>query len=112
MPSAFAGADLILCRSGASTVGEITAAGKPAVFVPFPFAADDHQLKNAEALERAGAGRLIPERELSADSLGNLIGELLAQPAALASMSAKAKALSHPNASHEIAELAFSLAKT
>ncbi|HET9742391.1 MAG TPA: undecaprenyldiphospho-muramoylpentapeptide beta-N-acetylglucosaminyltransferase [Terriglobales bacterium] len=111
MPSAFAGADLILCRSGASTVGEIAAAEKPAVFVPFPFAADDHQLKNAEALERAGAGRLIPERELSADSLGNLIGELLVQPEALASMSAKAKALSHPNASREIAELAFSLAK-
>ena len=53
MPAAFARADLVVCRSGASTVAEIAAAGKPAVFVPFPRAADDHQRVNAEALARA-----------------------------------------------------------
>src|SRR5439155_4581479 len=65
MPQAFAEADLVLCRSGASTVAEITAAGKPAIFVPFPQAADDHQRRNAEALMRANAAQLIPEVELS-----------------------------------------------
>ena len=53
MPAFFARADLVLCRSGASTVAEIAAAGKPAIFVPFPRAADDHQRRNAEALEQA-----------------------------------------------------------
>ena len=110
MPTAFAAADLIVCRSGASTVAEITAAGKPAVFVPFPFAADDHQLKNAEALEKAGAGRLIREAELTSEPLGNIISELLASPAALAEMSSNARRLSHRNASQEIGEMANALA--
>lgn len=106
MPSAFAEADLVLCRSGASTVAEITAAGKPAIFVPFPAAADDHQRKNAEALEKAGAGRLIPESELSVERLSSTVAELLANPTTLAQMSAKARRLSHPNASREITEMA------
>ena len=58
MPAAFAQADLVICRSGAGAVSELAAAGKPAVLVPFPFAADDHQTKNAEAMERAGAAIL------------------------------------------------------
>ncbi len=64
MPRFFANADLLLCRSGASTVAEITAAGKPAIFVPFPRAADDHQKRNAEALERAGAAIMLEEARL------------------------------------------------
>ena len=64
MPAIFARADLVLCRSGASTVAEITAAGKPAVFVPFPRAADDHQRVNAQALERAGAAVVVEETKL------------------------------------------------
>jgi|SRR4051812_9536233 UDP-N-acetylglucosamine--N-acetylmuramyl-(pentapeptide) pyrophosphoryl-undecaprenol N-acetylglucosamine transferase len=111
MPSAFAQADLILCRSGASTVGEITAAGKPAIFVPFPFAADDHQLKNAEALEQAGAARLIPEAQLSTERLGVVVAELLSSPATLTEMSEKARKLSHPNAGSEIAQIATELAE-
>lgn len=110
MPSAFAEADLVLCRSGASTVAEITAAGKPAIFVPFPAAADDHQLKNAEALQTAGAGRLIPESQLNAERLGSAIAELLGNPPALIEMSSKARQLSHPNAGREIAETALELA--
>jgi UDP-N-acetylglucosamine--N-acetylmuramyl-(pentapeptide) pyrophosphoryl-undecaprenol N-acetylglucosamine transferase len=111
MPSAFAEADLVLCRSGASTVAEITAAGKPAIFVPFPFATDDHQFKNAEALERAGAGRLIPEKALTADTLTTAVTELLQSPESLESMGAKARSLSHPEAGREIAEIAASLAR-
>ena len=73
MPSAFAGADLIICRSGASTVAEITAAGKPAIFIPFPRAADDHQTRNAQALEKAGAALLIPQSQLTGDLLAKNI---------------------------------------
>ena len=109
MPSAFAAADLIVCRSGASTVAEITAAGKPAIFVPFPRAADDHQLKNAEALEKAGAGSLIPESKLSADLLVHAVAELINGPDALMEMSARARSLSHPHASQEIAQIASDL---
>src|SRR5690348_4500556 len=106
MPSAFAQADLVLCRSGASTVGEITAAGKPAVFVPFPFAADDHQRKNAEALEKLGAGRLIPEAELTAERLIATVAYLLRNPTSLAEISSRARKLSHPNAVAQIGEIA------
>ena len=59
MPAAFAQADLIVCRAGAGAVSELAAAGKPSLLIPFPFAADDHQLKNAEAFERAGGGRTV-----------------------------------------------------
>ena len=111
MPSAFAHADLVVCRSGASTVAEITAAGKPAIFVPFPFAADDHQLKNAEALEKAGAGRLIRESDLTSERLGQTVAELLGSSAELANMSANARRLSHPAAASEIAEMASNLAR-
>jgi len=109
MPSAFAHADLVLCRSGASTVGEITAAGKPAIFVPFPFAADDHQFKNAEALENAGAARLIPESQMTHQRLSGVVAQLLNNPATLTEMSGKARALSHPNAGREIAQMAIKL---
>ena len=105
MPSAFAEADLILCRSGASTVAEITAAGKPAIFVPFPFAADDHQLKNAEALQNAGAARLIPESQMKPERLGNAVAELLSAPSALAEMVARARSLAHPDAVSVIAKM-------
>ena len=62
MPAAFAQADLIVCRSGAGAVSELAAAGKPSILVPFPFAADQHQLKNAEAFERAGAADVARPR--------------------------------------------------
>ena len=109
MPAAFREADLVLCRSGASTVGEITAAGKPAIFVPFPFAADDHQRKNAEALEKAGAAQLIPEPELTAERLGAAVSDILRNPAALKQMSAKAETLSHPQAVRRIGEMVVNL---
>ena len=110
MPAAFAQADVVLCRSGASTVAEITAAGKPAIFVPFKLAADDHQLKNAQALESAGAARLIPEMQLNPERLSTVVAEMLNDPAALNTMSEKARSLAHPNAGKEIAELAADIA--
>jgi UDP-N-acetylglucosamine--N-acetylmuramyl-(pentapeptide) pyrophosphoryl-undecaprenol N-acetylglucosamine transferase len=110
MPHAFARAELVLCRSGASTVAEITAAGKAAIFVPFPHAADDHQRRNAEALVRAGAALMILESELTPQRLEEAVISLLGDGARLASMSAAAKKLSHPNAAREIALMAARLA--
>ena len=110
MPEAFARADLLVCRSGASTVAEITAAGKPAVFIPFPRAADDHQRRNAETLERAGAAILLPESELTPQKLADAVVSVLTDPARMAQMSRTARTLSHPDAAQQIAALAGRLA--
>ena len=69
MPKQFAAADLLVCRAGATTLAEVTVAGKPAILVPFPQAADDHQRKNAEALARAGAAEMILQKELNGPTL-------------------------------------------
>ena len=109
MPGMFARADLLVCRSGASTVGEITAAGKPAIFVPFPRAADDHQNVNARALESAGAALVIEESKLQAAHLVDTIATLIDDPGRLDGMSAAARSLAHPKAVEEIAEMARNL---
>jgi UDP-N-acetylglucosamine--N-acetylmuramyl-(pentapeptide) pyrophosphoryl-undecaprenol N-acetylglucosamine transferase len=110
MPGYFARADLVLCRSGASTVAEITASGKPAIFVPFPLAADDHQRRNAEALERAQAAVVLEETRLDEVWLVDTICALLEDPARLAGMSEAARAMAHPDAAKDIADLAAKLA--
>jgi UDP-N-acetylglucosamine--N-acetylmuramyl-(pentapeptide) pyrophosphoryl-undecaprenol N-acetylglucosamine transferase len=111
MAQRFADADLIVCRSGASTVAEIAAAGKCALFVPFPSAADDHQLRNAELLEQAEAALLIAEQELTAERFVNEVTALLADPARMAAMGAKARSLAHPDAAAHIAGMALGAAK-
>jgi UDP-N-acetylglucosamine--N-acetylmuramyl-(pentapeptide) pyrophosphoryl-undecaprenol N-acetylglucosamine transferase len=110
MPDTFGRADLLVCRSGASTVGEITAAGKPAIFVPFPAAADDHQNVNARALERVGAAVVVEESNLGAAYLVDTIAALIGDSGRLRSMSAAAKSLAHPKAVEEIAEMVVRLA--
>ncbi|HEX4488451.1 MAG TPA: undecaprenyldiphospho-muramoylpentapeptide beta-N-acetylglucosaminyltransferase [Terriglobales bacterium] len=110
MPRFFLRADLILCRSGASTVAEITAAGKPSVFVPFPRAADDHQKRNAQALEQAGAAVMVEEANLTAVTLVETISGLFGDPARLQAMAGAARKLSHPSAARDIAAMAASLA--
>jgi UDP-N-acetylglucosamine--N-acetylmuramyl-(pentapeptide) pyrophosphoryl-undecaprenol N-acetylglucosamine transferase len=112
MPGAFARADLLICRSGASTVAEVTAAGKPAVFVPFPRAADDHQKRNAEALERAGAAIMLEESKLTSKSLVDAVSDLFTDPSRLQKMGDAARKLSHPNAARDIAAIAARLAGT
>jgi UDP-N-acetylglucosamine--N-acetylmuramyl-(pentapeptide) pyrophosphoryl-undecaprenol N-acetylglucosamine transferase len=109
MPAAFAEADLLLCRAGASTVAEVTAAGKPAIFVPFPRAADDHQLRNAQALARAEAGQLILEAELTPEKLTVALAALLKDRPRLAEIGAAARKLAHPDAARRIAEMAVQL---
>jgi UDP-N-acetylglucosamine--N-acetylmuramyl-(pentapeptide) pyrophosphoryl-undecaprenol N-acetylglucosamine transferase len=110
MPGAFARADLLVCRSGASTVAEITAAGKAAIFVPLPTAADDHQRHNAETLANAGAARLLPQAELSADRLVREIASLLGDRVRLSQMGAAVRQFAHPHAGAEIAALAVRIA--
>jgi len=110
MPALFAQASLLVCRSGASTVAEVTAAGKPAVFVPFPRAADDHQKRNAEALERAGAAVMLEESRLTRESLVQAVSGLFSEPSRLKKMGDAARRLSHPSAAHDIAAMAARLA--
>lgn len=112
MPQAFARADLLVCRSGASTVAEVTAAGKPAIFVPFPRAADDHQRRNAEAIADAGAAVLAPESELTPEKLAQMVTELLSNPMRLREMSEKARTLGHKDAAAQFAEMAVSLSSS
>jgi UDP-N-acetylglucosamine--N-acetylmuramyl-(pentapeptide) pyrophosphoryl-undecaprenol N-acetylglucosamine transferase len=110
MPAAFARADLVVCRSGASTVAEIAAAAKPAVFVPFPRAADDHQRVNAEALARAGAAVVVEESKLEGVWLAETIAALLQDAPRLQKMSVAARSLAHPNAAGDIAAMAARVA--
>lgn len=111
MPGAFAHASLIVCRSGASTVAEITAAGKVAIFIPFPQAADDHQRRNAEVLVKADAALLFSQSELTPQKLHDAIESLMSDPTRLAAMSANARKLAHTDAAAEIAKLAYSIEK-
>jgi UDP-N-acetylglucosamine--N-acetylmuramyl-(pentapeptide) pyrophosphoryl-undecaprenol N-acetylglucosamine transferase len=110
MPAAFARADLLVCRSGASTVAEITAAGKPAIFVPFPRAADDHHRVNAEALAREGAAVVVEESKLEGVWLAETIAALLGDARRLQAMSQAARGLAHPNAARDIAAMAARVA--
>jgi UDP-N-acetylglucosamine--N-acetylmuramyl-(pentapeptide) pyrophosphoryl-undecaprenol N-acetylglucosamine transferase len=110
MPGAFARADLVLCRSGASTVAEITAAGKPAIFVPLPTAADDHQRHNADVLVAGNAARLLPQAALSTERLVAEISSLLGDRVLLGNMATAARGFAHPDAAARIAEMAARLA--
>jgi UDP-N-acetylglucosamine--N-acetylmuramyl-(pentapeptide) pyrophosphoryl-undecaprenol N-acetylglucosamine transferase len=105
MPAAFACADLVVSRAGASTLGELAAAGKAAVLVPFPGATDQHQLGNARALERGGAGRVIEQSLLTPQRLVRLIDDLLASPEQLAAMEQASRSLARPDAASRIADL-------
>ena len=108
MPGRFADADLILCRSG-SSVAELAAAGKPSLLVPFPFAADDHQHKNALIFAQAEAAVLLPESELTDDRLIREVTSLLGDPERLREMGARARTLAHPDALQRIANMAVRL---
>jgi UDP-N-acetylglucosamine--N-acetylmuramyl-(pentapeptide) pyrophosphoryl-undecaprenol N-acetylglucosamine transferase len=109
MPRHFAAADLVLCRSGASTVAELAAAGKPSLLIPFPQAADDHQRKNAEALLEAGAALMLLEANVTWDTLLDSLISLLNDRPALDAMSVRARTLAHPDAARNIVEMVLTL---
>jgi UDP-N-acetylglucosamine--N-acetylmuramyl-(pentapeptide) pyrophosphoryl-undecaprenol N-acetylglucosamine transferase len=96
-------ADLVVCRSGATTVAELACIGRPALFIPFPFAADDHQAVNAASLVEVGAARMVREAEGTAERLETELAELLASPARLAEMGRNARTRGRPDAAHTIA---------
>jgi UDP-N-acetylglucosamine--N-acetylmuramyl-(pentapeptide) pyrophosphoryl-undecaprenol N-acetylglucosamine transferase len=110
MPAAFAQADLIVCRSGAGAVSELAAAGKPSVLIPFPFAADDHQLKNAQALERAGAALVSLDREWTGAAFFEAVRGLFHERTKLESMGANARKLAHPGAAQRAAQIVIDTA--
>lgn len=105
MPAAFAEADLIVCRSGASTVAELAAAGRPAILIPFPFAADNHQQRNAEAMSRAGAAHMILDSAFTADRLYQEVIALASNPVDLERMSENARAMGKPLAAQRAADI-------
>ncbi len=98
MADAYGWADLVICRAGALTVFELAAAGLAAVLVPFPSAVDDHQTLNADWLVRAGAAVLLPEADLSADSLAAMILKFSGDRQGLLDMAGRARALAAPGA--------------
>lgn len=111
MPRCFEAADVVLSRSGASTVAELAASAKPAVLIPFPQAADDHQRRNAEVMEQAGAARLLLEGELTPEALESTLREMLSQPGERAAMSKNARLLAHPDAAERIAGMVVGLTR-
>ncbi|MFY9753730.1 MAG: glycosyltransferase, partial [Candidatus Acidiferrales bacterium] len=111
MAERFAQADLIVCRSGAITVAEVSAAGRAAIFIPFGAATDAHQTRNAEAMQSAGAARLIPQPELSAERLTSEIFSLLDQPRRIVEMEDSARAMARPQAVEQIVGLLEGMAR-
>ena len=109
MANQFEQADVLICRSGATTAAEVAAAGKAAIFIPFPFAADDHQRKNAEAFERAGAGRMIIQQELSPERLAAELLRLLETPDEIDKMEAASRKLGRADAAEQAVNLALSV---
>jgi UDP-N-acetylglucosamine--N-acetylmuramyl-(pentapeptide) pyrophosphoryl-undecaprenol N-acetylglucosamine transferase len=105
MAERFAWADIIVCRAGAITAAEIAAAGRAAIFIPFGRATDSHQLRNAQEMSRAGAGRLISEVELTAERLTGEIFSLLDQPREIEKLSTAARGLARPYAARDIVNL-------
>src|SRR6185369_9240589 len=98
MMADFAEANLVLCRAGATTTAELIAAGKASIMIPFPFAADDHQRKNAEALQAAGAARMILQEELSGARLTGEIEKLVNAPQEIDRMQQASRKLAHGDA--------------
>jgi len=105
MPAAFAKADLVICRAGAGTVTELAAAGKPSVLVPLPNAADQHQLRNAEALVKSGAAQLVLDKDMDGGRLFEEVGKLSSRPEVLRRMGEQARTFAHPTAARRAAEV-------
>ncbi len=110
MPAAFAEAGLIVCRSGAGAVAELAAAGRPSILVPFPYATDDHQLHNAEAMAKNGASLLVTDQAMSGKRLFDEVSRLASEPGLLRQMGAAARSMAKPGAAIRAAEVLEELA--
>ncbi|MFQ5840749.1 MAG: glycosyltransferase, partial [Candidatus Methylomirabilales bacterium] len=109
MASVYAATDLAVCRAGATTIAELAALGKPAVLVPYPHAANDHQRWNAAVLVEAGGAEMIGDQDLSGEGLAEAIGTVMGQSERLQVMGAKARSLGRPDAAQSIADLLIAL---
>ena len=109
MPRAMAMADLAIFRAGATGLAELTARGVPAILIPYPYAAENHQEFNARALVEAGAARMILNKDLTAELLQKNLDELLASPEKLKSMAAASSSLGKPHAAAEIADMVLKM---
>jgi UDP-N-acetylglucosamine--N-acetylmuramyl-(pentapeptide) pyrophosphoryl-undecaprenol N-acetylglucosamine transferase len=103
-------ADFVVCRAGATTLSELAAAGKPAILVPFPAAADDHQRKNASVIARAGGAGVMDERDLTGERLADAIARLAGDSDRRRRMAAAIRNFARPDAASRIAAKAFELA--
>lgn len=104
MEQQYANADLVICRSGTGTLSELAACGKASILIPFPFAADDHQRKNAESLVDRGAAALLVQKDLTVESLRDLIMQLRADPNRRAQMSERIKSFHRPRAAEHLVD--------
>lgn len=105
MVEEFAKADIVICRAGATTCAELGAAGKAAIMIPLPTAADDHQRKNAEAMERAGGAKMLLQRDLSGTKIAEELRELVANPEKITEMETAAKSVGRSDAAERAADL-------
>lgn len=110
-PERLARAHLVIARSGASTVAELTAIGRPSILTPYPHAIDDHQTANARFIDEAGGGWLIPQPSFTAEALARRLEELFGQPEILAAAAARAKSIGVPDAARRLADLVIAVAK-
>lgn len=111
MVTSFANADLIVCRAGATTSAELVAAGKPAIMIPFPLAADDHQRKNAEALQAVGAARMVLQKDLTGAKLAKEILSLALNPDAITQMEGASRNLARRDAASATVDLMIEMAR-
>ena len=105
LPARLAKAQLVIARAGASTVAELTSAGRPAILVPYPSAADDHQSANARAIERAGGGWTMPQPTFTPDALASRMESFLIAPPRLIDAAKKARSIGVPEAATRLADL-------
>ena len=110
MAAAYMAADLVICRAGAMTISELTALGRPAVLVPLPTAAADHQTLNARVLRRKKAARLVPQVKLAAGVLEETVRDLFSDPNKLVEMAKRSLAQARPEASETISNHILELA--
>jgi UDP-N-acetylglucosamine--N-acetylmuramyl-(pentapeptide) pyrophosphoryl-undecaprenol N-acetylglucosamine transferase len=111
MPLVYAAADVVVCRAGAMTVFEVSAAALPGIYVPWPLAAEDHQRANAQAVVDAGGGVLVADEDFTPERMTDALAPLLTSAAARAAMGASARTLTMPDAARAIAELCRSVAR-
>ena len=111
MPEAYAVADLVISRAGATTLAELTAVGRASLLIPYPHAAGHHQEQNAERLSEMGAARIIHDHELDGETLANQVRELYENPGIRTEMARSCRSLGRPDAAHKVVEIVMSLVK-